>query len=61
MPDDGDPRAVGNWEAPASGFGFAGSNVEINADTSQAEAILAGLRTPAGRECLAAGLDGFHG
>ena len=56
VPDDGDPRAVGNWEAPASGFGFVGSNVEVNADRSQAESILAGLRTPAGRECLAAGL-----
>ena len=54
VPDDGDPRSVGNWLAPVNGF--AGSNVEINPDTSQAEAVLAGLRTPAGQECLAAGL-----
>ena len=52
--DDGDPRSVGNWLAPVNGF--AGSNVEINSDTSQAEATLAGLRTPAGQECLVAGL-----
>ena len=57
VPDDGDPRSAGNWESPVDeAGGFIGSSVEINPDMAQADAILAALRTPEGKECLAASL-----
>jgi len=48
--DDGDPRSTGSWESDG---GFASSSVEINHDETQATAVLAALRTTAGKECLA--------
>jgi hypothetical protein len=53
VPDDGDPRALGNWQ---SADAFVGSKVEINPDENQAESTLSALRTSAGQECFAEAL-----
>jgi hypothetical protein len=54
--DDGDARSVSAWVAPSGQRGYVDSKVEINPDEAQAEAVMAALRTPAGKECLTAAL-----